>query len=87
MSKNDLHVRCPIIGTLNGYFTSLSALDVTWHEFYYSATTRTGALGRVSNHNVLWEMKDSQVFFGKRTNEIQGSTMQPLKTIKPFELT
>ena len=27
-----------------------------------------------------------QVFFGKRTNKIQDSNIQPLKTLKPFEL-
>jgi len=31
--------------------------------------------------------KDYQFFFGKQTNEIQGSTMQLLKTLKPIELT
>jgi len=31
--------------------------------------------------------KDSQVFFCKWTNKIQGSTMQPLKTLKLIELT
>ena len=48
---------------------------------------RTGALWRrVSNHNVFWRQKIFK-FFCKRTNKIQCSTMQPLKTLKPFELT
>ena len=39
----------------------------------------------VQSERVL-KPKDSQVFC-KRTNEIQGSTLRPLKTLKPFELT
>ena len=53
----------------------------------YSATTRTGALGRrLSNHNDFLKTKDSQISC-KRTNEIQASPTQPLKTLKPFEPT
>ena len=52
-----------------------------------SSTTRTGALGRrLSNHNGFWEQKFLK-FISKQTNDIQVSTMQPLKTLKPFELT
>ena len=57
---------------------------------FYKATTRTGALGRgLSNNNDFWK-KDSKVFFFffcKRTNEIQDSTMRPLKPSRRFELT
>ena len=31
--------------------------------------------------------KDSQFFFWKQTSEIQGSSMQLLRTLKPFEPT
>ena len=51
----------------------------------YSVTARIGALGwRWSNHNGFLKTKDCQVFC-KCTNKIQDSTMQPLKTFKPFE--
>ena len=54
---------------------------------FYSADTQTSTLGRrLSNHNVLWKQKILK-FFCKRTNKMQGSTMQSLKTLKPFEVT
>ena len=60
---------------------------VTCFKVNYSATTRTGALGtRLSNHNVFWKQKIF-LFFFKRTNKIQGSTIKPLKTLKSLELT
>ena len=36
---------------------------------------------------IFLKTKDSQDVFCKWTNKIQGSTMQPLKILKPFELT
>ena len=45
----------------------------------FSATTRTGALGRrLSNHKVFLKTKDSQIFC-KRTNKIQVSTLKPFE--------
>ena len=42
---------------------------------FYSATARTGTIGRrLSNHNVFLKIIDSQDFFGKRTIKIQDST-------------
>ena len=35
---------------------------------------------------IFWKHKIRE-FFWKRTNKIRGSTMQPLKTLKAFELT
>ena len=60
---------------------------VTCFKVNYSATTRTGALGtRLSNHNVFWKQK-ILIFFFKRTNKIQGSTIKLLKYSKSLELT
>ena len=54
---------------------------------FYSADTQTSTLGRrLFNHNFFWKQKILK-FFCKRTNKIQGSTMQSLKTLKPFEVT
>ena len=41
----------------------------------------------MSNQFFLKKKKKSLKYFGKQTNESQGSTMQPMKTLKPFELT
>ena len=50
----------------------------------YSATTRTGALGRrLSNHKVFLKTKDSQIFC-KRTNKIQASTLKPFEPTRPL---
>ena len=57
---------------------------------HYSATIWTGTLGRrLSNHNVFFESNrfSSSFFFANGPNNIQGSTIQPLKTLKPFERT
>ena len=53
---------------------------------FYSTDTQTGTLvRRLSNHNFFW--KKNSNFFGKWTNKTQGLTPQPMKTLKPFELT
>ena len=55
---------------------------------HYTATTRSGALGgRLSNHKVFFLYQKIFKFFRKRTNKIQRSTVQPLKTLQSFKLT
>ena len=50
----------------------------------YSATTRTGALGRrLSNHKVFLKKKKIQIFC-KRTNKIQASTLKPFEPTRPL---
>ena len=41
----------------------------------------------MSNQFFLKKKKKKLKYFGKQTNESQGSTMRPMKTLKPFELT
>ena len=63
----------------------LPSLEVSLGKVFYSLQVggrrilRCEALGRrLSNHNGFWKQKIFK-FIGKRTNDIQGSTMQPLK--------
>ena len=45
-----------------------------------------GTWEKIIHHNIFWRQKILK-FFCKWTNKIQGSSVQPLKTLKPFELT
>ena len=66
---------------------TLSTPKIIFFTRLYCVDTRTGTLGRrLPDHNVFWQQRIHK-FFCQWTNEIQGSTMQLLKTSKPLKLT
>ena len=54
----------------------------------YSATIRTGVLGRTGDLDCpIKTISENKRFLAKWTNKVENSAMQPLKTLKPFDLT
>ena len=85
--RSPLGLGITTIGEIQEVVLSTFSIKLLFQLISYSATTRTRALGRsLSNHNDFWKQKILN-FFDKGTNKIQGSTIQPLKTLKPFDLT